>query len=486
MRFLRWPLRFHLSISLALALVLRVLSAIYAYGPQSLDDYRHGLFPGLQMSEGLPLNMPDYRNQVLVWVVSGVLNGCKFLGITSHLSQLQWLYFLIGLVSLLSIVGIYFLFKDSESRLLPIAVLYIVALNPGLTFISTRILGESVGASFLILACGCFYQHTRTLCLKWLITSCVFLGIGTIFRFQIGIVYPLFISFLLWSRQYQSAVWMIAVGFLILGSQAGIDILSNRAPLGTLWNYFQINKNGAVEFGTTPWYSTWLTVFGFALLPFSFGLWSALKRWWNQYWQLSLVVVFFTFVHSLIPHKEERFLFPLYPAVLVSLAYLWYYSRKKRAVKYIFVPVFFGVSLIALIFGVLSNSQESVVGPVAHLKRTSQWPQVIVDVSPQFGVFGLREFFIERDQKYLEVNSVAEINISRSSELVVLTSKESYPFDIEKELAGRHWDCESFQKFQSLSDQLVYSLSKSANMRRMPSWRSVCHSPMSTVTHAIF
>ncbi|OYZ23900.1 MAG: hypothetical protein B7Y39_03315, partial [Bdellovibrio sp. 28-41-41] len=466
MKFLRWPLLNHFGVSLVLALILRILSAIYSYGPQSLDDYRHGLFPGLQMSEGQPLNMPGYRNQVLVWGVCAVLNLCKLLGITSHLSQLQWLYFIIGLVSLLSIVGIYLLFKNSESRLLPIAVLYVVALSPGLTFISTRILGESVGTSFLILACGCFYQHTRTLRLIWLISSCVFLGIATIFRFQIGIVYPLFIFFLLCSRQYRSAVWTIAVGFLILGVQAGIDVLSNRAPLETLWNYF-------IEFGTTPWYSTWLTIFGFALLPFSFGLWSALKRWWSQYWQLSVVVVFFTFVHSLIPHKEERFLFPLYPVVLVSLVYLWYYSRKKRAVKYIFVPFFLAFSMVALVFGVLSNSQESVVGPVARLKKTPQVPQIIVDISPQFGVFGLREFFIERNQKYLEVNSVAEININRSIELVVLTSKESYPFDIEKELASQHWDCESFQKFQSLSDQLVYSLSKSANMRRMPSWRSI-------------
>lgn len=481
--FFRRDLYFHLVVCLLLALVFRVLLAFYSYGPQSLDDYRHGLFPALQLSHGEKINLPDYRNQPLVWLVAGVITASEKLGFTTALYKLNLVYLFLGLISLVGIVGVYFIARNYPRKSLALIFLYAMALSPSLAFVSTRILGESISASFLILALGFLYQYFNDAKNKWLVFCCLALGVATIFRFQVGLIYFALGAYFLSQRRFKEILTLLYVGCFLVALQSGFDYLAGRPFLGTLRAYFEINKNGAIEFGVSPWYTTWLTLLGFLFVPISLPTWLAWHRVWKNHKEILLVVLVFVLSHSMIPHKEERFLFPIFPLVSLLLISCWYYSRKTRGVRYFFLPVYAVFNIALFIFGVVSNSQESIVGPVATLQNSDSHKSIILDINPAFGSYGLREFFIPDKSKYFEIenfsesnikNTFAQTNIADIKELIVLTSSDVYPMEIENNLIKSLIHCEKFERFQSLSDKLIYYLNRDANQRRRASWRTRC------------
>src|SRR4051812_9953700 len=100
-KYLGW----HLRLALGLGLLARWTCAFFVYGPQALDDYKHGVWPAYQFFAGLPLDLPGYRSHLLIWILAAFVKIASVFGAASALAQVRAMYFGLGAVSLLGIYG---------------------------------------------------------------------------------------------------------------------------------------------------------------------------------------------------------------------------------------------------------------------------------------------------------------------------------------------------------------------------------------------
>ncbi len=147
-------LRAHFIRALILGAGARFLSAWFVYGPQALDDYKHGVYPAYQFFAKIPLDLPDYRSHLLVWFLSLFVEVASWFGATSALAQVRAMYFGLGLTSLVGIYGTYLYVRSFRSRVFGALALYLAALFPLMPFVSTRAFGEAVAMSLVMLALG--------------------------------------------------------------------------------------------------------------------------------------------------------------------------------------------------------------------------------------------------------------------------------------------------------------------------------------------
>lgn len=460
-----------------LGLLLRFLSLNYTFGPQSLDDYRHVLFPALQWSQGEVLNIPGYRSHLLIWSIGSVFRLANSMGITETLSKLKLALFSIHILSVCFPIGLYYFLRRKEDQGAPLFTLAFICLNPILIFTSSRFLGESIAGPFLFLGLALMFDHFKSSQLSSLLGGLALIGLATLLRFQVGIIYLMFMFIMLFQYKYRDFFRTILIGILILSLQSLIDYESGKPLLGSLMAYLEINKNGGAEFGVTPWYATLFLFLGVILFPFSGPL---IHKGWQKLVEMKIIVgviLGFVFIHGLIPHKEERFLFPVIPICIFLLSLLIKETLDHFYTKRIFIPLFVIINIGLLVLGLFSNSQSGVVDPIARLGLENK-QTLVVDLEPKFGVYGLREIFFTRKTTYKEVQTIDEmksfldsIDKSKFSQIALFFS------DPEKKnrLIFSNTHCTPAEKFHSWSDQVIFYLNPGANYRRAPTWRLLCY-----------
>ncbi|VDK52452.1 unnamed protein product [Cylicostephanus goldi] len=98
-----------------------------------------------------------------------------------------------------------------------------------------------------------------------------------------------------------------------------IDSLYYLRPTCALWNFFNFNvlKGGSAHFGVHPWYWYFLeglpSVLTIQILPIVLGLLSPLRPTLLPL----LASAVYVLAHTLLPHKEQRFLLPIIPLLCI-------------------------------------------------------------------------------------------------------------------------------------------------------------------------
>ena len=268
----RNSLRWHFCVALGWAVVVRALCAYFVYGPQALDDYKHGVWPAYQHFAGQALDLPDYRSHLLVWILSAFIRVGSWFEVSTALTQVRVMYFGLAGLSLLGLVGTYLFVRSFRSRLFPPLALYLVAVYPLMPFVSTRAFGEAIAMSFVLLGFGVLEDARRTArsgLTRWCL-GFLFLGVAVLFRFHVGLLFVSYAMILFYLRIMPGVMGAVFAGLLTLLLQTAVDVLSGKAPLGTLLSYLAANEGGAAQYGVSPWYNTWLFVLALTLPPFSF------------------------------------------------------------------------------------------------------------------------------------------------------------------------------------------------------------------------
>ena len=137
---------------------------------------------------------------------------------------------------------------------------------------------------------------------------------------------------LLWmvlaQRASRSAVVSVmGGGIAVVLCGAVIDGLAYGTPVFTLWNYALAGVTGeeAWRFTVLPWYQYPLFIIKYAAPPIGLlmlGAFVALLLWKPKHLLLWIILPFLL-VHSILPIKEIRFLFPLAPLVPWLLISAW-------------------------------------------------------------------------------------------------------------------------------------------------------------------
>ncbi len=478
-------LHYHLAVALLIGLALRLCSAWFVYGPQAVDDYYHGVLPAWQLFSHQAVTLPAFRSYLLVWLLSGFLEIAAPLGLHTGLVQVRAMYAGLGIFSLLAVGGTYLYVQRRGSHLFGALAIYLVALQPVMPFIATRAFGEAVALPLVVLGIALLEwpRSGRTRHeLWWTFAGFLVIGLATLFRFQVGLIYVALGLVLLLERRWRPLAVVVVAGLLTLGMEIGIDLLSGRAALATLWSYLDANADGAAAFGVMPWYNTWLFILGLTLFPFSLVFWDQLGRLWREHRNLMIALLVFVAAHSLVPHKEERFLYPVIGLLWIALAALWSYVPRRRSVRWVYAPVFALFVLTAMPLALFNNTQAAGIVPFA--KTLQRYPRAVFLDFDGRGESLMQRFFLQ------PANPLLHPTLPPGAQLVgdTLDRYPGYPAVVLlgsvpptvtalRSLAGRSVAgavCQPLEEAGSLTDRLLYRFNRKRNARRHSSWYLVC------------
>jgi len=186
-------------------------------------------------------------------------------------------------------------------------------------WVSVRNMVEVVCIPFLILAIWRMVRNPDdNNRLTDIFIAGLFLGLAFNIRTQtaffsigLGLVYLL-------KRQWKEA-FLLTLGavipFIVL--QGTIDFIIWGRPFAEIMGYVRGNIIDATSYINLPWYNYFLVILGFLLPPVSFFLFFGYLRSWKKHKRLFLPVAIFFIFHSLFPNKQERFILPILPFIII-------------------------------------------------------------------------------------------------------------------------------------------------------------------------
>jgi phosphatidylinositol glycan class B len=234
--------------------------------------------------------------------------------------------------------------------------------------IAVRFSSENWSGLFFLWGLALFYRGRKTR--KTALMIGILFGLSFLFRFQIALALA-GLGLWIWFVD-RSSLWIrMSLGFfamVLLGTC--IDTWFYEELVFTPWNYFNTNliQESTYSFGTSPWYfylESMATRTGLGPIPLLIPLILLVFRPKNL---LLWCLIPFVAVHSLIPHKEVRFLFPM--AYLFPLMAILANGEVIRFIKPVGIRRIFGLLLGAVFVVVNAIGLAAISQKAAGIGRT--------------------------------------------------------------------------------------------------------------------
>jgi len=386
-----------LTLILGLAILLRLIAAIFAKGWGMFDDHFMIIESAQSWADGF---------DATYWLPWSPVNQ----GPTGHLmfypgfhfvlfTLLEWLsvtdpqvkMFIVRLLhaafSLLTIVYAFRIvekldgLKSARLTGLLLAVLWFMP------WMSVRNLVESTSIPLLILG---FWQMIRKENLRdpfWTFFAAgIFFGLAIDIRLQTGLFLMGAGAVVLFQRKWIALLGLIAGSFtsvfLILGT---IDIFLWGVPFSEIHGYISVNIAERGDYVTLPWYNYFLTIWGVLIPPISLFLFFGFLRTWRRYTLLFVPALLFLIFHSYFPNKQERFILPLIPFIVILGVMGWnqfvaksgFWSKHKNLLRGCWI-FFWIINLLFLPVITVNYSKRARVETMCYLSRYPDIKQLLV------------------------------------------------------------------------------------------------------------
>ena len=332
-------------------LIVQILFCITGTGAYHTDQH----FQVIEFSTwhaGEPSGVPyvwEFTNHVRptiqIWMFSAWHAAAKFIGLTDPYLELTLLRLVTGIVMFIvfNALTIYYL-RNKEKYIQHIGLL-LLNFSWFLPYTRTLFSSEMMSSLVFFISIGWYDAKKDKLPGSiFLIFIGFLLALSFYLRFQSGFFIAGFGVWMLLEKKGKHIV-QIAIGFVtgvLINSWA--DYLFYDHWVVTPYEYFAANifDKRAASFGTSsPFTYIGVLVALTPVIPISLFLYyyaaKSLKR--NYRHVLFLAFIFFFIGHSLVGHKEERFMFPLLNVMPVILA--WglpyfrnYYASCKKWIRY--------------------------------------------------------------------------------------------------------------------------------------------------------
>ena len=315
-----------LLVIILIALLPRLVAAIFSKGYAMSDDH----FGPIEN----PFIIMQYPE---AWIQRGGVYGHSFVYPALHYFLFSCLaavgirdpqttmYFVRLLHALFSLLVVYFGFKIAEvlsNREVAKKAGLILALFWALPFLSVRNLIEVVCIPPLM--AGCYYVLVSEKRLRNAFIAGLWLGLAFVFRYQTLSITGTLGLILLFQKKFKG-MGLVAAGFLItvLVIQGSMDTFAWGYPFASFIEYVRYNMTHSEDYTTGPWYNYTLLVLGALIPPMSFFLLYGFVRNWKKTMILFVPVMVFFVLHSSFPNKQERFILPVIPLILVLSVVGW-------------------------------------------------------------------------------------------------------------------------------------------------------------------
>lgn len=356
-------------------LALWLLTAITNVGLIAIDDYTllNKVLPASQHTAAEVLAKADYRTPLPTLFHLGLASIASAFGIAHPVAQVRFNQAVIAILSfaLMWWAGrlVFARREEADRKRLQLIFTDLLGFYCLAPFFFTRPMVESLCAPLVFvgtaLACA-WYQERR---FSWLVWSTLAFGLAAMLRPQVGIAALALPLLLLWQRRWRDLGLLVLLG-------AGVVVLTGLPDLvlrgqfhKSLLGYVAFNLSHSSRFGTSPWYTFLPTLLLATLPPVFFSRYRGFP-WKAEYGPLApAVIAFVLFVasHSAVPHKEERFLVPILPVMLLLLTPLavWLLEHGARWRRITFAVV----NTVLLVLLVLNAPQATGMKLAAWVDR---------------------------------------------------------------------------------------------------------------------
>ena len=422
-----------LRLIMLLAIVTRLIAIIFAKGFGWFDDH----FLIIEASQSW-VDGHDYNN----WLPSTENNT----GPTGHnlfYTGLHFLFFKIcswlnfdnpqgkmyivrGIHAALSLLVVYFGFKIARHSGGPKAARaagLLLAVTWFFPFLSVRNLVEFTCVPFLLWGTWILMDDTqkRKTAINGLLAGLI-LGLAFCMRFQslmyIGGIGLSLLMLRRWKEAFSAGLGVVIIAFLCLGT---IDLYLWGFPFAELTEYVRYNMFNYGEYISGPWYQYFLVILGILIPPLSFFLFFGFFYMFYKSWRKTLLIVLPVFIfllfHSYFPNKQERFILPLIPFIIVLGVVGWqtylnssnFWSNNKKLLKGSMI-FFWSINIIVLMVISTSYSKRSRVESMTYLSRYEGIRNIMVENTNDYNINLLPMYYMGQWTNYTEVSKSKPID----------------------------------------------------------------------------
>jgi hypothetical protein len=457
-----------LIIIMGLAILFRLLAAIFAKGWGMLDDHflvieaPQSWVYGYDYNNWLPWSKgntgPSGHNFFYPGIHFLLFTLMKWMHINDPQVKMLIVRVLHGAFSLITVYYGYRIVETlAEKRSARLAGM-LLAICYFMPWTSVRNLAESTCIPFVMLG---FWQMIRTGNIRkpfwtYFVTG-IFFGLATDVRYQL-ILFPAGVSILLLLHWKWKETMGIVVGvfcsFLLV--QTLIDLVIWGYPFAEFVGYISVNITDRNSYFNLPWYNYFLTVGGILLPPLSLFLFYGFIRGWKKYLLIFFPAALFFAFHSFFPNKQERFILPFIPFFIMagSMGYYQYiassrfWSGRKKLLRasWIFIWVVNTILLVGLTFmyskrsrvesmyylskypyvkNIIMEDEDGNV-PMPPLFYTGKWPVYPEKLSRDTTVYQRAEYIAAQPRFYHPQFFL--FTGSKNLDRRVATARRSFPF----------------------------------------------------------
>jgi hypothetical protein len=342
-----------------IALIPRLVAAVFSKGYSMHDDHFGPIEQPFIIMQDISYwtsrSTPHGHSIVYPSIHYVLLNMCEAIGIQDPQSKMYLVRFLHALYSLLVVSFGYKIAEVLSNRETAKKAGLILALFWAFPFLSVHNLIEMVCIPPLM--AGFYYALISKEKLRNVFIAGLWFGLAFVFRYQtLSITGTLGLIFLFRKEVRQMAV--LSCGFIITVAvlQCTADIFAWGYPFASFLEYVRYNAAHGNDYTTGPWYNYSLLVLGAFIPPMSFYLLYGFFRNWRKTLLIFLPVMVFFILHSFFPNKQERFIFPVIPLILVLSVVGWeefvkgslYWARHRFALKSLWIW-FWAINIILLV-----------------------------------------------------------------------------------------------------------------------------------------
>lgn len=384
------PDRFHRP-TLALAIPLYILTAWNSTGFHGADEHYQIIeFAQWKLGE-LPADALAWefaagiRSSLQPWIAATVFKCADAVGLTSPFTKAFLLRLLSAILALVAVGRFVRATGHAWPRRWRSAYILASYLLWFLPLLYTHFSSESWAAIFLLWMLAAVLAKRW----QWPVFAGLLAGIAILCRPPTALIVLSCMAWMLWVRRDRSAflAQMGAATMLMLLLGLWLDRAFYGAFTPTLWNYLHMGFTGEPgRFGVLPWYYYPPLVFKYAIPPIgTVILVSFLALLINHPRHIAVWCILpYLLAHTLIPHKELRFLYPLAGLVPWVMVQAWAGANMHRkadlarkglaitAVVLVAAVNFLGLAVVAL-----TPAGQSVADLARTTNRTCTTPCTI-------------------------------------------------------------------------------------------------------------
>jgi len=400
-----------LSLILLVAILVRVIAVIFSRGYGMLDDHFLVIEAGQSWVDGNDYNnwLPSSGNTepkghsfFYPGIHSGLFWLMKQAGLTDPQGKMYIVRLLHALLSLITVViGYRITHSISEKKTARMAAL-LLAVYWFMPFLSVRNMVEVVSIPLLMLGTWLILKNSGSEQRPWhFLLAGLILGLAFDIRFQ-TILFSGGLGLVILIRRQWIPLLTLAAGYIIAVFlvQGVIDIFIWGYPFAELSEYINHNIIHSTDYIVSPWYTYLLLIAGILIPPVSIYLLAGFFISWKKNILIFLPAFIFLVFHSIFPNKQERFILPVIPFIIMAGLAGWnkftglssFWQKRKGVLKASWI--FFWIINLALLPVISTTySKKALCESMYYLYQRDAETVILADASHRYGVPMLPRFY---------------------------------------------------------------------------------------------